>query len=349
MTRKKDPEDYFGLIKGAQRILVMDLGFLGDAIHLIPALYSIRKAFPEASLDVVISYHVTDILRLTPWIDRVIGYQRFPERLPWYRDILFMADLWRSKYDCVINFNGSDRSSRLARATMAPLRLGRIPNKENQRGLWKWAQTHLVFEPFHELPMYLQLCNCLKKAGFPMGDPTFEVTVPEDVQTAVDRRLNGAHGFFHISPFASMDYKEIPPTVLAEVVGRLQDLYPNRQWVVSCAPTVRERHKLKEFLGLLSRPPEWIFDGTLNVLELTALIRRCALHFGGDSGALHIALIMDTPALSWFRPYRDLDQWRPQGPQYVSLIGGKTAEGMIDLRADQLVEAARSLESYFEQ
>jgi ADP-heptose:LPS heptosyltransferase len=347
MLKHGDPAMYFDQAKGARRILVMDLGFLGDAIHLIPALYSIRQAMPEAKLDVVISSHVTDILKLTPWIDRVIGYQRFPKRLPWYKDLVFMARLWRSNYDCVINFNGSDRSSRLSWATMARLRLGRVPNKANQRGLWKWLQTHLVREPFDEAPMYIQLWNCLKKAGFPMSDPTFQVTVPEAVQKDMDLRLADTHGFIHLSPFASMDYKEIPPTVLAEAVGRLQALYPSRPWVISCAPTERERQKLKTFLGLLSKPPDWVFDGNLNVLQLAALIRRSALHLGGDSGALHVALIMDVPAVSWFRFYQDLDQWRPRGTRYLSLIGQIAPNGMVDIDANRLVEAVCAQELHF--
>ncbi len=347
MKNHVDPSTFFDQAKGAQRILVMDLGFLGDAIHLIPVLYSIRMAMPDAKLDVVISSHVLDILKLTPWIDRVIGYQRFPKRMPWYKDVVFMASLWRSKYDCVINFNGSDRSSRLSWATMARLRLGRVPNKANQRGLWNWALTHLVREPFDEAPMYIQLWNCLKKAGFPMTAPSFEVTVPEAVQTDIDLRLAGTSGFIHLSPFASMDYKEIPPIVLVEVIERLQALYPKRPWVISCAPTRREHEKLKAFLSLLSKPPELLFDGNLNVLQLAALIRRSVLHLGGDSGALHVALIMDVPAVSWFRYYQDLDQWRPRGPRYRSLIGQKTPDGMVDITADRLVDEVLALEPLF--
>ncbi|OYV45401.1 MAG: hypothetical protein B7X06_04575, partial [Verrucomicrobia bacterium 21-51-4] len=77
---------FFDAIRGAKKILVLDLGFLGDTVHLVPALACIRAALPQVQLEVMTAEHVTDLLKLTPWVDRVLGYPRFPKGPKWYQD-----------------------------------------------------------------------------------------------------------------------------------------------------------------------------------------------------------------------------------------------------------------------
>lgn len=342
----KDVATFFDEVKTASRILVCDLGYLGDTIHLIPALDCIRQALPHVRLDVMVADHVKAILELTPWVDTVLGYPRFPKRLPWYKDVVWMWRLWHEGYDAVINLNSSDRSVRFAWGTRAPLRLSRVPNRTKPTGFWTWANTHLVREPFDQDPVYVQRWKCLKQAGFPGAAPAFGITVPPTIQSKVDQLLaecSLTQGFFHLSPFTTEDGREVPPVILAELVERLRQQYPQRPWVVSCSPTEREQVKLKAFLALLKTPPEKVFNGNLSVLELTALIKRSVLHLGGDSGSLHIALIMGTPAVSWFYPYKGLIQWMPQGPQYRSLIGDKTPQGLLGVSAEALAEKVREV------
>src|SRR5262245_54467047 len=41
--------------RNAQRVLVIEPGMLGDALHLIPALWELRRSYPEAELHVLCS------------------------------------------------------------------------------------------------------------------------------------------------------------------------------------------------------------------------------------------------------------------------------------------------------
>ena len=74
--------------------------------------------------------------------------------------------------------------------------------------------------------------------------------------------------------------------------------------VLSVAPNKREKMKLNALLPELTFKPAIVFDGTLSLLELAAIIDESSLHVGGDSGALHIALMCDTKTLAWFRNYK---------------------------------------------
>lgn len=338
-----DDGGLFLRLQSAKRVLVLDLGYLGDTIHIIPALNCIRQALPAAQLHVMVAEHVQDILKLTPWVDRVMGYPRFPKRLPWYKEMGWMWQLAQNPYDVVINFSGSDRAVRLAWCTRSPIRIGRVPQTQRRFGLWKQLQTHCVYEPHHDAPTFQQHWNALKKIGFPGDAPSFPIHIPHDIQNHIDEQLQGQSGFFHLSPFTTENGRELQPSILAEFLNQVHDDHPGYTWAISCSPTQRERTKMDHFISYLKFQPSWIFKGTLSVLELAAVINRCSLHIGGDSGALHIARVLSKPALSWFYNYPGLIQWMPQGPQYKSLIGQKTPQALVGISSQALFDALQEL------
>src|SRR5437773_4140219 len=63
----------------AKKAMVLDLGFLGDTVHLFPALWMIRQAYPQAELHLIVATHVTSLMECAPWVDSVWGYPRFPK------------------------------------------------------------------------------------------------------------------------------------------------------------------------------------------------------------------------------------------------------------------------------
>ncbi len=333
----RDSSSFYDALKGARKVLILDLGFLGDTVHLLPAAWAVRQAVPQARLEVVVAQHITGLLRLTPWVDAVLGYPRFPKGPKWYQDFGRVRAFRRSGYDAVINLNGSDRSSILTWATGAPLRLGRVPPKLH----WFWPHlfTHTVAVPYESGPIFQQRLECLQRAGFPKGAAEFAITIPEEVAARVEREV-GATPFVHVSPFTTQDQKELPEGALVEVLAGLRQARPDLELVVSCAPNERERGKLASLLSKLPERPWRVFDGPLNLVGLTALIRRSRLHLGGDSGALHLALMAGAPTVSWFRRYPGMVEWLPQGERHGAVIGEASPEGLRGVDAGALLTAA---------
>ena len=62
----------------------------------------------------------------------------------------------------------------------------------------------------------------------------------------------------------------------------------------------------KDLEKKLDFTPAAVFPGTLSLLELSAIIDQAQWHIGGDSGALHVALMCDTRTLAWYRQYDGL-------------------------------------------
>jgi ADP-heptose:LPS heptosyltransferase len=339
-----DAQSFFARTQTAKKVMVLDLGFLGDTVHLLPALWMIRQAYPRAELHVTVASHITSLMDCVPWVNKTWGYMRYPRHATLRENWQMIAGLRHDKFDVVINLNGSDRSSWLTFLSGARERLGRTP-EDGGPFFWKRLFTSHVEYPFHVEPIYLQRCRCLQKAGFPFTQPEFHVEFSPAHLQAAEISGSDTGTYFHLSPFTTADSRELSPAQLAELITALHRDFPEKKLAVSCAPTEREKTKMKELLALLPEVPWRVFAGNLNLLQLAAVIKHSALHFCGDTGPLHLAVMTTTPTVAWFWPNPGLRQWLPEGGLTRSFIG-KSEPGMPFLggiETGDLIAAAHSV------
>jgi len=324
--------------------MVLDLGFLGDTIHLLPALWLVRQAYPQAELHVTVAAHITSFMDCVPWVNRVWGYMRYPRHATLKENWQMITRLRREKFDVVINLNGSDRSSWLTFLSGAPARLGRLPDDGGPL-FWKRMFTAHVHHPFTEDPVYVQRCRCLEKAGFPFSAPEFHAQVDPAGLRAADISAADKGTYFHISPFTTADYKELAPERLAAFMAALAEQFPDKKLALSCAPTEREQAKLTALLALLPQRPWRVFAGNLNLVQLAAVIQHSAVHFCGDTGPLHLAVMTGTPTVAWFWPNPGLRQWVPAGNQYQIIVGTRepAAQYLQKIDLPDLIRATQSI------
>lgn len=326
----------------ARRVMLLDLGFLGDSIHLLPALRVLRQAYPEAELHVMVSEHVTKIMDVAPWVDKVWGYPRFPRGPKWYQDFGRIRRLRAANFDAVINLNGSDRSSILTGLSGARWRLGRRP-EDGGPAFWSTMFTHIVEHPYKTELISTQRWHCLKKAGFPGAQPEVHPEIPEAARRSVREKAGGAGGWIHLSPFTTEDYKELPPGQIAEVLDQLHRRFPGEKIILTCSGHVREKTKMSALLAALNFQPWRVFAGELDLLELAALLQSSRLHLGGDSGGLHVAWMTGVPTVTWFRRYDGLPDWQPVGALHRSVVGERTPGGLTGIAASDLVRDVEEL------
>jgi ADP-heptose:LPS heptosyltransferase len=76
-------------------------------------------------------------------------------------------------------------------------------------------------------------------------------------------------------------------------------------------------------------------------MDLVSVIAGARVHLGGDSGALHLAVMAGVPTVSWFRRYDGMCDWMPNcSTSHRVLIGTCNGPlGMRDISATQLVLA----------
>lgn len=335
-------DNFFQRTRGAKKVMVLDLGFLGDTVHLLPALWMVRQAYPQAELHAAVASHITSFMDCVPWVNRVWGYMRYPRHATLLENLGMVRRLRREKFDVLINLNGSDRSSWLTFLSSASERLGRVPD-DGGPPFWRMMFTaHVQHAPGTE-PLYLQRCRCLAKAGFPFTQPEFHVEIAPDNLRAAEISEADRGTYFHLSPFTTADYKELSPDQLADLITALAKNFPEKKLVLSCAPTPREKAKMDKLLPLLPQKPWRVFAGDLNLLQITAVIQHSALHLCGDTGTLHLAVMTQTPVVAWFWPNPAIHVWAPADEKCRVIVGSNPPDAtfLSDVTTDALIQATK--------
>src|SRR5689334_14059686 len=65
-----DPANFYNKTRDARKVVVVDLGFLGDTVHLLPALHELKRNYSRAELHVVTSAVGCEVLGLVPCVER---------------------------------------------------------------------------------------------------------------------------------------------------------------------------------------------------------------------------------------------------------------------------------------
>jgi heptosyltransferase-3 len=269
---------------------------------------------------------------------------RYPRHATLKENWQMVMRLRREKFDVVINLNGSDRSSWLTFFSGACERLGRMPDNGGPP-FWKRMFTAHVSHPFTEEPVYEQRCRCLEKAGFPFTQPEFHTQVDPAGLRAADISETDRKNYIHISPFTTADFKELPPAQLAELIAALAKNFPPKKLALSCAPVPRELEKMEQLLALLPQKPWRVFAGNLKLTQLAAVIQHGAVHFCGDTGPFHLAVMTNTPTVAWFWPNPGIRQWLPASGPFRVLVGTQPpgAQFLGGIATAELVNAAQSI------
>lgn len=319
----------------ARTILIIEIAGLGDLLHSLPAMWSVRQRYPQAALHCLVRPQYASLLRLTPWIDRVWCYPAFG-----------VLDRWRTAqalraqhFDVAIDLMGSDHAALVGFVSGAGRRLVRRPGSLRRRPGWRWLATDVMQQPFADEPMYLQRWRCLQLAGFGSPPPRFAL-----MQQASPAFIDAdGSAYFHVSPYTKLSRKELPPAQMAALLRDLKERLPHLQLVLSCGRQPRERRALDELLGALPFVPWKVFAGTLDIPQLYTLIAGARLHLGGDTGSMHLAWLAETPSVCWFSAFANHRSWAPRGDRHA-LVYSTTPPGNYLHGVDNAQIVARAIE-----
>jgi lipopolysaccharide heptosyltransferase II len=267
------------------RVLVVHPGSLGETASLSPAVRSLKARWPEARLAVAASARGAPAARLLPGCDEVIapdgrgedrglgGLWRLGRRLRWFAP------------DLAVVTQASPRAGAVAWLSGAGRRVGYAP----------FCTERLRLE--RRLPAADQALAAAVAAGAAAGDPTLELRPPPDVDGRAGRLLAGAArpvvGLVPGAEWASMRWGPEKYAVLAERLAA-------RGGTVVLLGGPAERTTSAR-VAELSRVP--LRDTTGNsVAEALAVLARCDLVVGGDTGLVHCARGLGRPTVVIFGP-----------------------------------------------
>jgi heptosyltransferase I len=308
-----------------RRILLIKLSAVGDVVQTIPLLNALRRRYPGAQIDWLVTPAIADLLRHNPAVSNVIEFAREDWSRPWtlapYVNYARLASKLRANtYDLVLDMHGQFRTAVFVVASGAPVRIGfdrpragvwdasprRFP-EEARKHAWQGARegswlayTHHIPVPtldIHAVDRYLSVGPML---GLEAAPADFSFPIPPAASDSVDallrdRALVGAP-LLLMAPGTIWETKHWGTDKFAEVARH----FLRQGFAVALMGSRRERTVCEDVARLA--PGAVDIAGETTLTELAALIRRSAISVTNDSGPMHFAVALDRPVVSIFGP-----------------------------------------------
>ena len=297
-----------------KKILVIQLGDIGDVVWMIPALWAVKKAYPQVQLMILTRHPNAEILLDDPRIAGV--FQIRTERR--IRDSLraslkLLYSLRRERFDLVIDLRADDRGAITSFLTGAPLRVALFyPGLSWRNRLF----THLV-DPLPAKDRVFgaaeQSLRIIRGLGIKEETSIPRIIVSTEAEKKVRRiiaaeNITAKNGWVSINPFSRWPYKEWGIEKWRQLASFLWQKY-SMPTVIIGSGEERER-AAKLFQGT----PSLVYNlaGLTSLSEIAALLKMSRLHIGVDSAAPHIAAAVGTPTVTIYGP-SDWRDWAPPG------------------------------------
>lgn len=277
----------YNLPDNISRILVVKPSSLGDIVHSLPFLNSIRERFNDAEIHWVVARGLEGLLEGHPMIDHLLiinkdQWKKISRAAKTAGELKkLISDLKREKYDLVVDLQGLLRSGLITLATGAKVRVG---FKESREGSTLFY-THRVRggRDVHAVDRYL------KVAAF-LGCDTSDIRFP-----LLDEPCTpGFDEYAVIAPGARWMTKMWSP----ERFGELASLLPVKSVVIGSSSD----EKVSNIVVDNSRGSAISFSGRTNLRELVGLIKNARFMICNDTGPMHIAAALNVPVFAIFGP-----------------------------------------------
>jgi heptosyltransferase-1 len=309
-----------------RRILLIKLSAVGDVVHTIPVLNKLRRRYPSARIDWLVTPAIAELIRHHPAVTNVVLFARQDWSTPWRPAALgrvakLAAALRRARYDLILDLHGQFRTAFFTLAAGAPVRIGfdrpraqvwsaseRTFPAEAYKHAWKGAReaswiayTHRIAVPtldVHAIDRYLSVGPML---GLDDGPADFSFPVPAGAATRADSllRANGIaaeEGVLLCAPGSNWQTKQWSAERFAEVARH----FLARRWRMVLIGSERDRAVCARVAA--AAPGTVDLCGQTTLPELAALVRRSGGAISNDSGPMHLTVALDRPVVSIFGP-----------------------------------------------
>lgn len=272
--------------KEPREILILKPGAIGDLLHLTPAVRAIKERFPSARVSILVGSHATeDLFRHNPRVHETIVF----EKRGAHRSFRAFSGLWRrlrgNRYDLVLNYQRSNVKLWLLVSAAAPCRV--LVYRKARKQTVHAVANHL--EPL--APMGIRPDLSPRDLEFYPG--------PDAERFAEDLlRRHGLGGRLVIgfNPGASHPVNRWGTDRFARLADLLSERFGAGILVLGSESDV----PLAEEIAREARTAPIVLAGKTDLLQLGAVLKRCAVAVSGDTGPMHLATAVGTQVVALF-------------------------------------------------
>ena len=294
-----------------RRILIVRVDLLGDVVLSLPAVRALKRAYPEAQIDMLVLHSTADILRAEPEIARVLVFDPGVWRRPvgllksttWRDARALLRELRSAHYDLALSVSG-DIASILTRVSGARRRFGYASE----------AYSHFLTDALpggryqthqHEVQYVLDLARAAGGVILPEDELLKLHVLPDAARTMSEilhrQRAEAGPRRPIVAIHAGArngQAKRWPPGHIATLADRLVSEL-DALVVLTGAPS---EEPLARAILRRTCHPVLNLTGRTTIPELVALLAASDLLITGDSGPMHIACAVRTPIIALHGP-----------------------------------------------
>ena len=254
---------------------------------------------------------------MAPDVDRVRDLELMPDRRTLREQWHVLRALRAERFDAAFNFSGSDRTVFWTWFSGA-----------RHRAAHAWGRHHawtrlliptLVDQQDPDLPVAEQRRRVLTRLGYDAGPLRYNLAPGT---AALERaRTVASEGAIHLSVNAAKPLKEWPLEHAIDLTRQLLQTHPEVPVLASGSSREREQQRLHRLAAAVNHPGLRLLPPDLGIEGLTAVLQRCRLHIGPDSGVMNLATAVGIPTVSFFRDQAGYRGWLPVGERHRPFVG----------------------------
>jgi ADP-heptose:LPS heptosyltransferase/GT2 family glycosyltransferase len=313
-----------------RRILVVKLDHLGDCVTALPAIRRLKQHFPAAKLSVLTSGASKTLWRLEPAVDEVLEFEFFHARSS-LGLVERSEDDWRElrerlepqRFDLAIDLRKHWETRPVLQHTGARYLAG-----FDMKGKFPWLDIAIEWSEDSALLRKRQhatddLINLVDAVGAACEADRASITLfPTSLSEQALAKIPMDSRIFRkrvvcVHPSAGNEMRQWPPeyfTLLIDQLIETEDVH------VILVGGSGEGALGAIILDVITNPKSvWSLIGRVALSELPALIARCALFVGNNSGPQHIAAGLGVPTVGIHSGVVDAREWGPKGTNAVAI------------------------------
>ncbi len=340
-----------------KRILVIRYKEIGDVLLTSVICNTLRKSFPEATIEYLMYDITADLFESHPAVDNVLSITR-EERESNFKYLKKVYAIAKRDYGLIIDTTSTHRTELISlfAARKTPIRIGRLKPKRgffythkfdlekiramNPEGVTKVIERLAMLEPLGDMGYELK------------GDRNMVLQVPNKVRKAmgavmVRSGINFNRPIFMFSVSAKYDHKRWRTDHMQAVVNFCMETYGAQ--VVLYAGSIKEKKDIKEFHKSMGDHPNIHSDiKTPSLLNLAAVMSHCDIFIGNEGGPRHMSQALGLPSVAVFSPSAVKSEWLPsKSRKYQGVECADVTEMSEEDRAKMVLKSSFETDEYF--
>jgi len=291
--RSKDVEDY----SAKERILIVEVNWLGDVMFSTPAIRAVRAKFPGAYIAALVVSRCRALLQGNNYLDEVMVLDEEGRHKGLIGKIRLIAELRSRRFDTAYILRASLTRTLCVFLAGITKRIGYANKKSN------FLLTQRVALPkgdLHRADTYYYL---VAKTQIPDGERHYDFFVSSEDRKFIDgflqkHSLGAGKRIVVLHVGGNWNLKLWPKEYFANVIDELISHY-NADVIIS--GSLMDHPLAKEIADLAKHKP-FIACGLMTLKQLGCLFAKSDLVISADSGPLHIAMAMQARTVSLFGP-----------------------------------------------